>query len=158
MRLVTENSTEIIETKKALELAYTEGLDLVVISPNAEAPICKIMDYNKFLYEQSKKKKENKKNQKMVELKEIRLSPTIEEHDIQVKVNNAKRFIKNGDKIKITIRFRGRQNNNKSVGFKIMDNFFNEVKEIANIEKSSKLEGNNMIMILTPKINIQNKA
>lgn len=119
-----------------------------MISPNANPPVCRIMDYNKFLYEQSKKLKENKKNQKVVDIKEIRLSPTIEEHDIEVKANNARKFLSNENKVKVSIRFRGRQNNYTSVGNKVFELFLSKVGEVCTVEKPAKLEGNNMIMIL----------
>lgn len=151
IRLVDDEGSRVISTKEALEIARVKDLDLVMVSPNAVPPVCRIMDYNKFLYEQSKKLKENKKNQKIVNIKEVRLSPTIEEHDIEVKANNARKFLSNEDKVKVTIRFRGRQNNNTDVGYKVLEEFVNKVGEIAVIEKPAKLEGNNMIMILAPK-------
>jgi translation initiation factor IF-3 len=132
-------------------MALEKDMDLVMISPGANPPVCRIMDYNKFLYEQSKKQKEMKKNQKIVDLKEIRLSPTIEEHDIDVKANNARRFLQNEDKVKVTIRFRGRQNANTSVGYKVMENFVAKIGEVGVVEKPARLEGNNMIMIMAPK-------
>jgi translation initiation factor IF-3 len=131
-------------------MAIERDLDLVMISPTAKPPVCRIMDYNKFLYEQAKKQKEAKKNQRIVELKEIRLSPTIEEHDIDIKANNAKKFLGEEDKVKVSIRFRGRQNNNTSAGYKVMALFASKIGEIGVIEKSAKLEGNNMIMIMAP--------
>lgn len=132
-------------------MAIEKDMDLVMISPGANPPVCRIMDYNKFLYEQSKKQKEMKKNQKIVDLKEIRLSPTIEDHDIDVKANNAKRFLENEDKVKVTIRFRGRQNANTNVGYKVMQDFVDRIGEAGVVEKPAKLEGNNMIMIMAPK-------
>ena len=132
-------------------MAIEKDMDLVMISPGANPPVCRIMDYNKFLYEQSKKQKEMKKNQKIVDLKEVRLSPTIEDHDIDVKANNAKRFLENEDKVKVTIRFRGRQNANTSVGYKVMQDFVDRIGEVGVVEKPAKLEGNNMIMIMAPK-------
>lgn len=132
-------------------MAIEKDMDLVMISPGANPPVCRIMDYNKFLYEQSKKQKEMKKNQKIVDLKEIRLSPTIEDHDIDVKANNAKKFLANEDKVKVTIRFRGRQNANTNVGYKVMQDFVDRIGEVGVVEKPAKLEGNNMIMIMAPK-------
>jgi len=132
-------------------MAIEKDMDLVMISPGANPPVCRIMDYNKFLYEQSKKQKEMKKNQKIVDLKEIRLSPTIEDHDIDVKANNAKKFLANEDKVKVTIRFRGRQNANTNVGYKVMQDFVERIGEVGVVEKPAKLEGNNMIMIMAPK-------
>ena len=151
IRLVGEEGSDIIKTVDAMRLAREKDLDLVMISPGATPPVCRIMDYNKVLYEQAKKQKEAKKSQKVVNLKEIRLSPTIEDHDIEVKANNARRFLQDEDKVKVTIRFRGRQNNNTSVGYKVFENFVAKLGELAVIEKPARLEGNNMIMILAPK-------
>ncbi|WP_034869726.1 translation initiation factor IF-3 [Clostridium lundense] len=151
IRLVGEEEPRIINTKDALEMAIEKNLDLVMISPGANPPVCKIMDYNKFLYEKAKKQKENKKNQKVVDVKEVRLSATIEEHDIEVKANNARKFLSNENKVKVSIRFRGRQNNYTSVGNKVFDLFLSKVADLAVVEKPARLEGNNMIMILGPK-------
>ena len=114
VRLVGEEGSDIIKTVDAMRLAREKDLDLVMISPNATPPVCRIMDYNKVLYEQAKKQKEAKKNQKVVVLKEIRLSPTIEDHDIEVKANNARRFLQDEDKVKVTIRFRGMRSHSSS--------------------------------------------
>lgn len=138
-------------------MAIERDLDLVMISPNAKPPVCRIMDYNKFLYEQAKKQKEAKKNQKVVDIKEVRLSPTIEEHDIDIKANNAKKFLAAEDKVKVSIRFRGRQHNNTSVGFEIMELFASKIGEVGIIEKSAKLEGSNMTMIMAPNKKTVNK-
>lgn len=151
IRLVGEEESKIVSTRDALELAREKDLDLVMISPTATPPVCKIMDYNKFLYEQSKKQKENRKNQKVVETKEIRLSPTIEENDIEIKANNAKKFLSNENKVKVSIRFRGRQNIYTNQGSKVFDTFISKLGDIGTVEKPPKLEGNNMIMILAPK-------
>ncbi|MBA5852023.1 translation initiation factor IF-3 [Clostridium sp. cel8] len=151
IRLVGNGSSQIVKTKEALSLAREKGLDLVMVSPAANPPVCKIMDYKKFLYDKSKKEKEAKKKQKVVEVKEIRLSVTIEENDIIVKANNAKKFIAKGNKVKVSIRFRGRQNNYTSLGRKVFDTFLEKMGDIVSIEKKPKLEGNNMIMVLAPK-------
>lgn len=151
IRLLDGDESNIVNTRDALKLAEERELDLVMISPTANPPVCRIMDYNKFLYEQSKKQKENKKNQKIVDTKEIRLSPTIEEHDIDVKAKNAKKFLEDENKVKVTIRFRGRQNNFTSLGYKVMELFLEKIGDSGIIEKPAKLEGNNMIMILGPK-------
>lgn len=132
-------------------MAEEQDLDLVMISPNANPPVCRIMDYNKHLFEQSKKAKESKKNQKVVNIKEVRLSSTIEEHDIEIKANNAKKFLANEDKVKVSIRFRGRQNNYTNMGDKVFEVFLAKLGDIATIERAPKLEGNNMFMILAPK-------
>ncbi|EET85051.1 translation initiation factor IF-3 [Clostridium carboxidivorans P7] len=149
--MVGEEESVIIKTNEALNRARDEGLDLVMISPTAKPPVCRIMDYNKFLYEQSKKEKEAKKNQKVVDIKEIRLRPNIEEHDIQIKANNAKKFLSSDNKVKVSIRFRGRENNYTHLASKVFDVFISKLEDTAVIEKSPKLEGNNMIMILAPK-------
>jgi translation initiation factor IF-3 len=151
IRLVGEDEPRIMSTKDALNMAIERNLDLVMISPAANPPVCKIMDYNKFLYEQTRKQKENKKNQKVVDIKEVRLSATIEEHDIEVKANNAKKFLANENKVKVSIRFRGRQNNYTNVGNKIFDLFLSKIGDLGIVEKPARLEGNNMIMVLGPK-------
>ncbi|MFT8312893.1 MAG: translation initiation factor IF-3 [Clostridium sp.] len=150
VRLAGED-TRIIKTEEALRLARESDLDLVMVSPNAKPPVCKIMDYSKYIYEQSKKLKLAKKSQKIVVLKEVRLSPTIEEHDIDIKANNAKKFLSNGDKVKVSIRFRGRQNNNTQMGKKVLDLFITKIGELGVIEKAPQLEGRNMFMIVGPK-------
>ena len=150
IRLVSDDETRIIRTKDALELARESELDLVMISPTANPPVCRIMDYSKFLYEQSKKQKEARKNQKVVELKEIRLSVTIEDHDIEIKANNAKRFLSDENKVKVSIRFKGRENNYTNLGTQVMNTFISKIDGTGVIEKSPKLEGKNMFMILAP--------
>lgn len=151
IRLVGPEESKIIKTKDALEIAMDQGLDLVMISPAANPPVCRIMDYSKFLYEQSKKQKEARKNQKVVDIKEVRLSATIEEHDIEIKANNAKRFLDNGDKVKVSIRFKGRENNYTYLGTKVFDIFTSKIGDLGTIEKSPKLEGKQMFMVLAPK-------
>lgn len=141
----------VIATKEALRIAEEKELDLVMISPGAKPPVCKIMDYGKYIYEQSKKDKEAKKKQKVINLKEIRVSPKIEEHDVLIKSNNARKFLEEGDKVKITVRFRGREAEYSHVGRKILDNFYSRLEDLCVIEKAAKLEGRNMIMILAPK-------
>lgn len=141
----------IISSREALERAEAKELDLVMISPNATPPVCKIMDYGKFIYEQSKKEKEAKKKQKVVSLKEIRLSPTIEEHDILIKATNARRFLIDEDKVKVTVRFRGREADYSSIGNKILKSFLEILADVCIVEKPARLEGRNMIMILAPK-------
>ncbi len=151
IRLVGEKESTILKTREALEMARERGMDLVMVSPQAKPPVCKIMNYSKFLYEQSKKAKVARKNQKIVEMKEIRLSATIELNDIEIKANNAKKFLNKGNKVKVSIRFRGRQNNYTNLGRKVMDVFLDKVEESASVERAPKLEGNNMFMILAPK-------
>ncbi|KOF55985.1 MULTISPECIES: translation initiation factor IF-3 [Clostridium] len=153
VRVIGDDGSQlgVINTRDALKIAEEKELDLVVISPTAVPPVCRIMDFGKFVYEQTKKEKENKKNQKVVNIKEIRLSATIEEHDIEIKANNASKFLSAGDKVKVTVRFKGRQNDYSFKGNGILNNFFSKVEEVAVIEKPAKLEGRNMTMVLAPK-------
>lgn len=153
VRVIGDDGSQlgVIDTRDALKIAEEKELDLVVISPTAVPPVCRIMDLNKFIYEQAKKEKENKKNQKVVNIKEIRLSATIEQHDIEIKANNASKFLKAGDKVKVTVRFKGRQNDYSFKGKGILSDFFSKVEEVAVIEKPAKLEGRNMTMVLAPK-------
>lgn len=141
----------VISSREALKLAEEKELDLVMISPNANPPVCKIMDFGKYIYEQSKKDKEAKKKQKVINVKEVRLSPTIEDHDISIKANNARKFLLAGDKVKVTVRFRGREADYSFIGKKILENFYAKVEEVCVVEKEAKLEGRNMILILSPK-------
>ena len=140
-----------MSSKKALELALEKQLDLVKIAPQAKPPVCRIMDYGKFKFEQSKKEKEARKNQKVINIKEIRFSPSIEEHDMSFKAKNAQKFLQDGDKVKVTIRFRGREVNNVSFGEKALGRFYDIVKDDCVVEKPAKLEGRNMTMVLAPK-------
>ncbi|KZL93658.1 translation initiation factor IF-3 [Clostridium magnum] len=153
LRVVGEDGSQlgIMSSRDALNISEEKELDLVMISPNANPPVCKIMDYGKFIYEQSKKDKEAKKKQKVINIKEVRLSPTIEEHDISIKANNARKFLIAEDKVKVTVRFRGREADYSYVGKKILDAFYRKVEDVCIIEKEAKLEGRNMIMILSPK-------
>lgn len=141
----------IMETKAAIELAESKQVDLVLIAPQAQPPVCKIMDFGKFIYEGQKRDKEAKKKQKVVVIKEIRISPTIEEHDLVVKVKNAEKFLIDGDKVKVTVRFRGREADYSHFGNKLLSRFAEKLSEVSVIEKSAKLEGKNMFMFLSPK-------
>jgi len=141
----------ILPTKDAQKLAYSKNLDLVKIVPNAIPPVCKIIDYGKSVFEQTKKDKEVKKNQKVISLKEVRLSATIEEHDFDFKVKNAYKFLQDGDKVKATIRFRGREMRYTLSGQEVLVKFAEAVKDVGTLEKQPKLEGRSMIMILNPK-------
>lgn len=140
-----------MSSQKALELAEQRQLDLVKIAPQANPPVCKIMDYGKYRFEMAKKEKEARKNQKVINVKEVRLSASIEEHDLGVKAKNADKFLKSGDKVKVSIRFRGREKAHPEVGYTVMNNFVSMLSEEAIIERKPKLEGWNMIMILSPK-------
>lgn len=153
IRVIGDDGSQmgIISSREALKLAEEKELDLVMISPNANPPVCKIMDFGKYIYEQSKKDKEAKKKQKIINVKEVRLSPTIEDHDISIKANNARKFLLAGDKVKVTVRFRGREADYSFIGKKILENFYAKVEEVCVIEKEAKLEGRNMILILSPK-------
>lgn len=135
----------------ALKLAYEKDLDLVLIAPQAQPPVCKIMDYGKYRYEQARKEKESKKNQKVVDIKEIRLSLKIDKHDFETKGNHAIKFLKNGDKVKVSIRFRGREMGHPEIGLETMERFAEFCTEFSNVEKPAKLEGRNMLMFLAPK-------
>ena len=135
----------------ALDLAYEKKLDLVLVAPNAEIPVCKIMNYGKYKFEQSKKEKEAKKKQKIFEIKEIRITPNIEQHDFEFKLKNAQKFIEDGNKVKITVRFRGREMNYLKLGEQVLNKFIEELAEISTVEKKPLLEGRNMFVILSKK-------
>ena len=135
----------------ALDLAYEKKLDLVLVAPNAEIPVCKIMNYGKYKFEQSKKEKEAKKKQKIYEIKEIRITPNIEQHDFEFKLKNAQKFIEDGNKVKITVRFRGREMNYLKLGEQVLNKFIEELAEISTVEKKPLLEGKNMFIILAKK-------
>lgn len=139
--------------RDALQLAVEANLDLVNVAPTAKPPVCRIMDYGKFRYEQQKKEKEARKNQKIVDLKEVWFRANIEENDYQVKFRNVVKFLNEGDKVKASVRFRGREITHASIGQKILERLSKEVAEICNVERAPKLEGRSMIMILAPKTN-----
>jgi translation initiation factor IF-3 len=141
----------IFPLRDALQRAKEANLDLVSVAPQAKPPVCRVMDYGKFRYEQSKREKEARKNQKIIQVKEVRLSPTIDENDVQTKLKNVKKFLEKGDKVKLTIRFRGREITHKEIGRKILDRLASEVKDLSEVERHPELEGRQMIMILTPK-------
>ncbi len=141
----------IMSLNEALTAARNHNLDLVNVAPQAKPPVCKIMDYGRYKYEQSKREKEARKNQKTVTIKEVKLRPNIEEHDFQVKSKNARRFLSNGDKVKVTIMFRGREITHPELGRKLCDKMAAELSDISAVESHAKLEGRNMIMILAAK-------
>ena len=147
------NQQGIVSLEVAMNVAEEAGLDLVKIAPNAVPPVCKVMDYGKYKFEQGKREKEQRKNQKVIELKEIRLSATIDLHDMEVKAKSATKFLTNGDKVKVSIRFRGRQAKHGDIGLDVMKTFYEMVKDNAAIDRPAKQEGRNMFMILTPKNN-----
>ena len=140
-----------MSAKEALDLAAKEDLDLVKIAPQAKPPVCKIMDYGKYKFEQAKREKEARKNQKIIDTKEVRLSLNIDTHDFNPKLNNAIKFLKHGDKVKVSIRFRGREMGHSEFGYDIMNRFSEACAEYASIAKPAKLEGRNMLMFLAPK-------
>lgn len=134
----------------ALELAESSNLDLVLISPNANPPVAKVMDYGKYRYNQQKREKEAKKKQKVIQIKEIRLSTFIEKHDLEVKATNAKKFLKEGDKLKVSLRFKGRERGRTEKGFEVMERFAELVSEYGNAEKRAAFEGRSLTMIINP--------
>ena len=136
---------------EALEKAYEADMDLVKIVPNAKPPVCRIMDYGKFRFEQSKKDKESRKRQHVVEIKEVRLSAVIDQHDFDFKLRNAIKFLEDGDKVKASVRFRGRQMAHTDLGQQLLLRFADACKDVATVEKPPKLEGRQMLMFLTPK-------
>lgn len=137
--------------KEALKIALERNLDLVEVAPNANPPVCRIMDFGKYKYEQSKKEREARKKQRIINVKEVKLRPNIEDHDFMTKTKNAIRFLKNGDKVKVTIMFRGREITHPEIGKELCLRLANEVKDLAKIEKEAKVEGRNMVMVLSPK-------
>ncbi len=141
----------VLPTREALWRAREVGLDLVEISPNADPPVCKILDFGKYKYEQQKKKNEAKKKQKVVEIKEIKIRPNIDDHDYDVKMRQAKSFIGEGDKVKVTLRFRGRELAHVDLGMKVLERVKGELDEIAKVEQMPRMENRQMIMVLTPR-------
>jgi translation initiation factor IF-3 len=141
----------VLPTREALWRAREAGLDLVEISPNADPPVCKILDFGKYKYEQQKKKNEAKKKQKVVEIKEIKIRPNIDDHDYDVKMRQARSFIGEGDKVKVTLRFRGRELAHVDLGMKVLERVKGELDEIAKVEQMPRMENRQMIMVLTPR-------
>jgi len=141
----------VMNPRDAMQIAIENHLDLVEISPNAKPPVCKIMDYGKYRYEQQKREKEAKKKQKVIDVKEVKFRPGIEDHDFEVKLKNAIRFLGDGDKVKCTIMFRGRELTHPELGEVLLNRVADQLKDLAVVERKSKLEGRNMIMIVAPK-------
>ena len=141
----------IMSGREAQQLAYEKHLDLVEIAPTAKPPVCRIMDYGKYRYEQQKREKESRKKQKTFDIKEVKLRPGIEEHDFNVKFKNAVRFLEDGDKVKVTIMFRGRELSHPELGEVLLNKMAAQLKEMAVVERQPKLEGKNMMMIVAPK-------
>ena len=153
LRVIASNGEQlgILSKREALEEAEKKNLDLVLISPRANPPVAKIMDYGKYRYDKQKKEKENRKKQKNMQVKEIRLSTFIEDHDIEVKAKAASKFLKNGDKVKVSLRFRGRERDYKDRGFEVMNRFADVVSDVAEVEKKPKFEGRSLTMFVAPK-------
>ena len=155
IRVIGSNGEQlgIMGPKDALNMAYDQGLDLVKIAPNATPPVCKIMDYGKFRFEQAKKEKEARKNQHVTEVKEIRMSPGIDVGDFNVKVRNAQKFLSDGNRVKVTVRFRGREMAHTDIGRRLLLQFAETCKDTAKMEKDPKLDGRHMSMFLAPLAN-----
>ena len=153
VRVISESGEQlgIMSSKDAMKLAREADLDLVKIAPKAQPPVCKIIDYGKYKYELARKEKEAKKKQKTVEVKEVRLSPNIDTNDLNTKMNNAKKFIGKGNKVKVTLRFRGREMAHTEIGRELLKKFAEQCAEVATMDKAAKLEGRNMSMFLSPK-------
>ena len=153
VQLISETGEKlgIVPLARALELSTEKKLDLVLVSPNSQVPVCKIMNYGKYKFEQAKKEKEAKKKQRTQETKELRITPNIEEHDFGFKAKNARKFLEDGNKVKITVRFRGREVNNTKLGEEVLNQFISSLEDISVVEKRPKLEGKNMFIILAKK-------
>ncbi|MEA1959704.1 MAG: translation initiation factor IF-3 [Bacillota bacterium] len=154
VRLVDDQGEQlgIVPIREALNLALEKSLDLVEVAPSAKPPVCRLMDYGKFKFEQSKREKDARKKQKIISIKEVKMRPNIEEHDFQVKAKNARKFLSAGDKVKFTIMFRGREITHPENGRRLSLKFAEELSDISAVEKNPKVEGRNMVMILVPKI------
>jgi len=152
VRLIDSNGDQLgVKSRvEALEIATKRNLDLVLVAPNAKPPVCRIMDYGKFRYEQQKKDKEARKNQKIINVKEVRFTPGIGDHDFNTKLRNARKFLENGDKVKAAVRFRGRAITHKELGQEVLDRLAEEVKDVATVESKAKMEGRNMFIMLAP--------
>ena len=141
----------VISVEEGVELAYDAGLDLVEVSPNADPPVCKVLDYGKYKYEAQKKANEARKKQKTIDVKEIKMRPGIDEHDYQVKMRSVRRFLDDGDKVKMTIRFRGREMAHQELGMKVLDRVRDELEELVKVEQFPRSEGRLMTMVIAPK-------
>ena len=155
VRLIGEDGSQlgIMSAAAALEIAEGKGMDLVKISPNATPPVCRIMDYGKYRFEQTKREKEARRNQHVIEIKEIRMSPGIADNDFNVKLKNGHKFLKDGDRLKVSVRFRGREMAHTSIGEDLLNRYAAECAEMASLDKAPKLEGRNMSIFLSPKPN-----
>ena len=153
VQLIGDNGEKlgVLSLNDALAMAEEKKLDLVLVAPQAKPPVCKIMNYGKYKFEQAKKEKEAKKKQKIAEIKEIRITPNIEEHDFGFKAKNARKFIEDGNKLKITVKFRGREVNNSKLGEDVLNKFIENLSDIAQVDRMPKLEGRNMFIMLAKK-------
>ena len=153
VRLVDErgNMVGVVGRNEALNMAASAGLDLVEVAPNADPPVCKILDYGKFKYESQKKAAEARKKQRTIEVKEIKMRPMIDDHDYDVKMRSIRRFFEEGDKVKVTLRFRGREMAHQDLGLKLLDRVRSELSELSKVEQEPKLEGRQMVMVLAPR-------
>lgn len=153
VRLIDENGGQlgIVTSKEALDLAHEKDLDLVKIAPQANPPVCKIMNYSKYRFDQNKREKEARKKQKTMEVKEVRMTPNTEEHDLNTKVQSAVKFLKHGDKVKVSVRFRGRELSRTEVGKVVLNQFAERISEFGDIDKAPKMEGRSMVMFVSPK-------
>lgn len=154
IRVVDEegNQLGIMSPAAALKIAQEKGLDLVEVAPSAKPPVCRLMDFGKYMFEQGKKEKEARKKQKVIDIKEVRLRLGIEEHDLEIKAKSARRFLEEGNKVKVTVMFRGRETMHSEKGKELLEKLTKKLEDIAIVEKNGQLEGRNMIMILSPKL------
>ena len=153
VRLIDSDGSQlgILSIDDARQKAENKGMDLVLIAPQAKPPACKIMDYGKYKFEQGKREKEARKNQRVVNIKEVRITPSIDVHDFNTKVNQTVKFLKSGDKVKVTVRFRGRELHHSQLGMDLLAKFADAIEEVGSVEKAAKLEGRNMTMVVAPK-------
>ncbi len=154
VRLISESGEQlgIVSIREAMDLAQEKELDLVEVAPSAKPPVCRLMDYGKYRFEQSKREKEARKKQRIISIKEVKMRPNIEEHDFQVKAKNARKFLSGGDKVKLTIMFRGREITHPDIGERLSLKLTEQLSDISTIEKMPKVEGRNMVTILVPKL------
>lgn len=153
VRLVDDegNQLGVVATNQAIDLAISKRLDLVKVAPNAKPPVCRLMDYGKYRYDMEKKEKEARKKQKVINIKELRLTPNIEDHDLNTKANRAIDFLKNGDRVKVAVRFRGREMGHTDLGREVLDKFVDLISEYGVVDKKPKMEGRNLVMFLSEK-------
>ena len=154
IRVIDVDGTQlgILSADEALEIAYKKDLDLVKIAPQAKPPVCRIMDYGKFCFEQTKREKEARKNQKVIDIKEVRMSSTIDTHDFETKVNQAVKFLQSGDKLKVSVRFRKRAIAHPQLGEELLEGFKEAVSSVGSVEKPAKMEGRSIVMFVSPKV------